>query len=101
VRLQTLGVTEHTFDIDFGGGRYNWLLYDVGGAVRNFRVYFHRVFLANERITYSVAKYAACVVAPVASYLKHALSPLSCSDTHGCLTSTTVRDRAAVVAFPC
>lgn len=32
VRLQTLGVTEHTFDIDFGGGRYNWLLYDVGGA---------------------------------------------------------------------
>lgn len=34
VRLQTLGVTEHSFDIDFGGGRYNWLLYDVGGAVR-------------------------------------------------------------------
>ncbi|ETW81152.1 hypothetical protein HETIRDRAFT_410248 [Heterobasidion irregulare TC 32-1] len=32
VRLQTLGVTEHTFDIDFAGGRYNWLLYDVGGA---------------------------------------------------------------------
>ncbi|VDB89356.1 unnamed protein product [Peniophora sp. CBMAI 1063] len=32
VRLQTLGVTEHSFDIDFGGGRYNWLLYDVGGA---------------------------------------------------------------------
>ncbi|KAI0318862.1 G-protein alpha subunit [Amylostereum chailletii] len=32
VRLQTLGVTEHSFDIDFGGGHYNWLLYDVGGA---------------------------------------------------------------------
>lgn len=33
VRLQTLGVTEHTFDINFGGGHYNWYLYDVGGAV--------------------------------------------------------------------
>ncbi|KAA1472821.1 G-protein alpha subunit [Dentipellis sp. KUC8613] len=32
VRLQTLGVTEHAFDINFGGGHYNWLLYDVGGA---------------------------------------------------------------------
>ncbi|TFY71148.1 hypothetical protein EVG20_g1842 [Dentipellis fragilis] len=36
VRLQTLGVTEHAFDINFGGGHYNWLLYDVGGAVRLF-----------------------------------------------------------------
>lgn len=36
VRLQTLGVTEHTFDINFGGGHYNWYLYDVGGAVRTF-----------------------------------------------------------------
>ncbi|KAI0049883.1 G-protein alpha subunit [Auriscalpium vulgare] len=32
VRLQTLGVTEHTFEIDFGTAHYNWLLYDVGGA---------------------------------------------------------------------
>lgn len=32
VRLQTLGVTEHSFDIDIGGVRFNWLLYDVGGA---------------------------------------------------------------------
>lgn len=34
VRLQTLGVTEHSFDLDIGGVRFNWLLYDVGGAVR-------------------------------------------------------------------
>lgn len=33
VRLQTLGVTEHSFDIDIGGILFNWLLYDVGGAV--------------------------------------------------------------------
>ncbi|EIW83390.1 G-protein alpha subunit [Coniophora puteana RWD-64-598 SS2] len=32
VRLQTLGVAEHSFDIDMYGSRYNWLLYDVGGA---------------------------------------------------------------------
>ena len=34
VRLQTIGVTEHAFDINLGGVNYNWLLYDVGGAVR-------------------------------------------------------------------
>ncbi|KAK7692120.1 hypothetical protein QCA50_003739 [Cerrena zonata] len=34
VRLQTLGVTEHSFDIMMGGRQFNWLLYDVGGAVR-------------------------------------------------------------------
>ncbi len=34
VRLQTIGVTEHQFDINLGGSNYNWLLYDVGGAVR-------------------------------------------------------------------
>ncbi|KAI0630050.1 G-protein alpha subunit [Trametes polyzona] len=34
VRLQTIGVTEHAFDINLGGTQYNWLLYDVGGAVR-------------------------------------------------------------------
>jgi len=32
VRLQTLGVTEHSFDINFGGAHYSWILYDVGGA---------------------------------------------------------------------
>ncbi|KAI0746186.1 G-protein alpha subunit [Earliella scabrosa] len=32
VRLQTIGVTEHQFDINLGGTNYNWLLYDVGGA---------------------------------------------------------------------
>jgi hypothetical protein len=34
VRLQTLGVTEHAFDINVGGNHYTWILYDVGGAVR-------------------------------------------------------------------
>ena len=34
VRLQTLGVKEHSFDISMSGTRVNWLLYDVGGAVR-------------------------------------------------------------------
>ncbi|KAL0956953.1 hypothetical protein HGRIS_003054 [Hohenbuehelia grisea] len=32
VRLQTLGVTEHIFDINVAGSRYLWKLYDVGGA---------------------------------------------------------------------
>ncbi|KAH9083827.1 G-protein alpha subunit [Lactarius deliciosus] len=32
VRLQTLGVTEHSFDINVGGNHYSWILYDVGGA---------------------------------------------------------------------
>ncbi|KAI0762174.1 G-protein alpha subunit [Trametes elegans] len=32
VRLQTIGVTEHAFDVSLGGTHYNWLLYDVGGA---------------------------------------------------------------------
>jgi len=32
VRLQTLGVTEHSFDINFAGTHYAWILYDVGGA---------------------------------------------------------------------
>ncbi|TFL03021.1 guanine nucleotide binding protein, alpha subunit [Pterulicium gracile] len=30
VRLQTLGVVEHSYDIDLGGFVYNWLMYDVG-----------------------------------------------------------------------
>jgi hypothetical protein len=33
VRLQTLGVMEHTFPINMGGLMYDWKLYDVGGAV--------------------------------------------------------------------
>jgi hypothetical protein len=33
VRLQTLGVTEHSFDINYGGTHYTWILYDVGGSV--------------------------------------------------------------------
>ncbi|THH27770.1 hypothetical protein EUX98_g6413 [Antrodiella citrinella] len=32
VRVQTLGVTEHQFDVTIGGLQYHWLLYDVGGA---------------------------------------------------------------------
>ncbi|KAG5638217.1 hypothetical protein H0H81_001218 [Sphagnurus paluster] len=32
VRLQTLGVMEHTFPVDMGGSTYDWKLYDVGGA---------------------------------------------------------------------
>lgn len=34
VRLQTLGVIEHSFEINMAGSRYDWKLYDVGGAVR-------------------------------------------------------------------
>lgn len=32
VRLQTLGVMEHTFTINIGALSYDWKLYDVGGA---------------------------------------------------------------------
>ncbi|TFK44091.1 guanine nucleotide binding protein, alpha subunit [Crucibulum laeve] len=32
VRLQTLGIMEHSFPINMGGITYNWKLYDVGGA---------------------------------------------------------------------
>ncbi|KAK7448786.1 hypothetical protein VKT23_013516 [Stygiomarasmius scandens] len=32
VRLQTLGVIEHSFPINLGGTMYDWRLYDVGGA---------------------------------------------------------------------
>jgi hypothetical protein len=41
VRLQTLGVTEHSFDITVAGTRYTWILYDVGGAVS---CYYHCLF---------------------------------------------------------
>ncbi|KAI9456548.1 G-protein alpha subunit [Lactarius psammicola] len=40
VRLQTLGVTEHCFDINFGGSHYSWILYDVGGARHAWVPYF-------------------------------------------------------------
>ncbi|KAI0699907.1 G-protein alpha subunit [Cerioporus squamosus] len=40
VRLQTIGVTEHQFDITMGGTNYNWLLYDVGGARHAWVPYF-------------------------------------------------------------
>lgn len=33
VRLQTLGVTEHSFPVHMAGKKYHWKLYDVGGAV--------------------------------------------------------------------
>jgi len=32
VRLQTLGIAEHRYQITLGGSRFNWLMYDVGGA---------------------------------------------------------------------
>ncbi|KAF8588004.1 G-protein alpha subunit [Ramaria rubella] len=32
VRLQTLGVSEHVFEVDAGGKPVRWLIYDVGGA---------------------------------------------------------------------
>lgn len=32
VRLQTLGVMEHSFPVSMAGKTYNWKLYDVGGA---------------------------------------------------------------------
>ncbi|KAH7888972.1 G-protein alpha subunit [Phlebopus sp. FC_14] len=40
VRLQTLGVAEHSFDIELCGSRYNWLMYDVGGARHAWVPYF-------------------------------------------------------------
>ncbi|KAI6001671.1 G-protein alpha subunit [Pisolithus orientalis] len=40
VRLQTLGVSEHSFDIELCGTRYNWLMYDVGGARHAWVPYF-------------------------------------------------------------
>jgi hypothetical protein len=45
VRLQTLGVTEHSFDINFGGTHYTWMLYDVGGAVSFLYCYFNFSFI--------------------------------------------------------
>ncbi|KAF9000413.1 guanine nucleotide binding protein, alpha subunit [Cyathus striatus] len=40
VRLQTLGVMEHSFPINMGGSTYNWKLYDVGGARAAWVPYF-------------------------------------------------------------
>jgi hypothetical protein len=42
VRLQTLGVAEHRYNIVLGGIHYNWLMYDVGGAV-SLPVFLHCV----------------------------------------------------------
>ena len=36
VRLQTLGVTEHSFPIKMAGRMYTCKLYDVSGAVSDF-----------------------------------------------------------------
>ena len=41
VRLQTLGVTEHSFDINYGGTHYTWILYDVGGSVGRCTFFCH------------------------------------------------------------
>lgn len=38
VRLQTLGVMEHSFPVSMAGKTYHWKLYDVGGAVSDFIV---------------------------------------------------------------
>ncbi|KAJ3757343.1 guanine nucleotide binding protein, alpha subunit [Lentinula raphanica] len=40
VRLQTLGVIEHSFPINLGGTMYDWRLYDVGGARHAWVPYF-------------------------------------------------------------
>ncbi|KAI3602725.1 putative g-protein alpha subunit [Moniliophthora roreri] len=40
VRLQTLGVIEHSFPINLGGMMYEWRLYDVGGARHAWVPYF-------------------------------------------------------------
>jgi hypothetical protein len=41
VRLQTLGVTEHSFDINYGGNHYTWILYDVGGSVSHWHTSYY------------------------------------------------------------
>jgi len=45
VRLQTLGVTEHSFDINIAGNHYTWILYDVGGAVSCYHSCLYPVFV--------------------------------------------------------
>jgi len=55
VRLQTLGVAEHSFDIELCGSRYNWLMYDVGGAVSVY------LFLLVLLITFSISSGARLV----------------------------------------
>ncbi|KAF8802720.1 G-alpha-domain-containing protein [Phlegmacium glaucopus] len=40
VRLQTLGVMEHSFPVHMAGRTYNWKLYDVGGARSTWVPYF-------------------------------------------------------------
>jgi hypothetical protein len=41
VRLQTLGVVEHTFTINMGTGIFKWLVYDVGEYALSFLSDFH------------------------------------------------------------
>lgn len=49
VRLQTLGVMEHSFPVHMAGRTYNWKLYDVGGAVSGLHLrildYFSSFYL--------------------------------------------------------
>lgn len=37
VRLQTVGVIEHSMKVNTVGGSYIWRIYDVGGTVSGFR----------------------------------------------------------------
>ncbi len=90
VRVQTLGVIEHSFPINIGGTMYDWKLYDVGGAV-SLRCFpsannLSRVFLAWSGECY-----------PKESLAKKALSYVG-RDTHGRPISkmvSTFRSRCA------
>lgn len=87
VRLQTLGVTEHSFDISLSGTHVNWLLYDVGGAVsiplnrlsyyshsRAFRTPFLTQFpMRSDLLSYSVDRQVfqfASVLTPQSASIK-------------------------------
>jgi hypothetical protein len=86
VRLQTLGVTEHSFDINVAGTHYTWLLYDVGGAVSFYHPclypflvdWFLEIEGPGKQLTF-------CDKTP-----RH-LRPCHCSGMHGCLTLKMVR----------
>jgi len=45
VRLQTLGVVEHSFPVVIGGSSYDWKIYDVGGAVSVSLLYFSQFLI--------------------------------------------------------
>lgn len=113
VRLQTIGVNEHQFDINLGGTQYNWLLYDVGGAVRPSLSICRVSCIPNPRTTFF------CQIARPSKYSSFSFPalrqacPLSrclnvrgrsyanatppCSDTHGCPTLTTVSQSNALL----